>query len=473
MLLDLIIRNLIQNGDTVAYSSGGASYTFSELCGYIGAIQSKLSGLGDRAPVIVYGNKEVHMRAGIIACLLSGIPYVPVDSSFPKSRVDGIISVAKPSLILGDYESEGVSNFSAEAIESAAADFDEADVKLIPRDKNDTAYIIFTSGSTGTPKGVAVSYKNLESCVRWLDGFVDGANCVLNQAKYSFDLSVADFYISLIKGAEYFALTENEIKDFPLLFKRLGESGADVAVMTPSFADLLLLDKSFNSALMPKISTVIFCGETLKPKTAKKLFERFENIRIINCYGPTEATFAVTSIEITRELAESAVLPVGEPKADVEIIFDDGEIIIVGESVAKGYLPPADSDSFFEIDGKKAYRSGDFGYFENGQLQFKGRRDSQIKLSGYRIEIGDIESNLLEIKGVATAVAFPVYLKNGAVKSVKALVVPERGMKIEAADVISELKKKLPAYMIPKVNVVESIPLNQNGKADLKKLMGE
>ena len=185
--------------------------------------------------------------------------------------------------------------------------------------------------------------------------------------------------------------------DFDNIFKQLKRSNAELAVMTPSFADLLLLDKNFSENLMPNLKKIIFCGEKLLNTTVKKIYSRFSELKIINCYGPTECTFAVTSIELLRDY-EYEDIPLGITKSDVEIFIIDeqknelsegeiGEILIVGESVAEGYLGNISNDSFKKFEGKTAYQTGDLGYIKDGILYFKARKDKQVKFKGYRIEL--------------------------------------------------------------------------------------
>ena len=169
-----------------------------------------------------------------------------------------------------------------------------------------------------------------------------------NQALYSFDLSVADVYYSLAVGAELAPLTQQEQRDFPILFARLADSGAELAVLTPSFAELCLCDRRFCTALLPRLRVIFFCGEPLKPRTAARLFERFPGVRVLNAYGPTEATCAVCCAEITPGMTGWPRLPVGRTdEAAVRLLVmegnrtlpegAEGELVLCGASVAAGY----------------------------------------------------------------------------------------------------------------------------------------
>lgn len=439
----------------------------------------------DKRPVAVYGHKDIYMKATFLACSFAGITYVPIDESIPKERINLILEQVNPSLIVGDIESNICKNIDKEKIYQIMNSSNYQDINKIYLKPDDIYYIIFTSGSTGTPKGVKVTYKNLDSCINWLKEITKvKKEIILNQANFSFDLSVSDLYLSLISGSEHFILENRSNLDFAEMFKQLKLSNATIAIMTPSFADLLCLDKSFGQNLMPNLRTILFCGETLLNTTVEKLYSRFDNIRIINSYGPTECTFAVTSIEITKDFANKENIPVGKPKKDVEIIIVDdeknklkdgkmGEILIAGESVADGYLRNIEKPSFIMYDNKKAYLTGDIGYIKDGILYYKCRKDKQIKYKGYRIELSDIEKNLQELNYIEKAVVIAKTNKDNKVLNLIAFVkLKEKVVKTEI-EVRKDLQTKIPEYMCPKIKIIKEFPINKNGKCDEKRLIEE
>lgn len=482
MIFDDIL-DILKNDNSIAYTEKGKKYTYKELynavCNIYSLIKARANGSN---PIVVYGKKEVYVKASFLACSFLGYAYVPIDKSMAKSRVDSIISQVEPSLIIGDYELNGTQNITEEELILCVENDSYCeinDIKLMP---NDVCYMIFTSGSTGAPKGVSVSYENLDSCTEWLKTIYNKPHSVvLNQAKFSFDLSVADFYLSLVTASEHYIIDSDTI-DFSKMFKSIGESKANIAVMTPSFADLLLLDKSFNSELMPRLEMIIFCGETLLVKTAKELHNRFKDIKIINCYGPTECTFAVTKVEIDSDMEKLSSLPIGRAKKDVEIVIVDdkkqplpngeaGEIMIVGKSVALGYLN-TDSDAFTTFNSKKAYLTGDIGYLQNDMLYYKCRKDNQIKYKGYRIELNDIEQNLSKLSYIERAVVAPKY-DGEKVSRIMAFVKLKENESVKPMAIKRDLLKMIPDYMCPVIKIINNFELNQNGKCDVKKLMEE
>ncbi len=480
MFLNDILQILKEKSNNKAYTVNNESYSYKQLYKYVCNIYHFLLKENiNKKPIIVYGNKEIYMKATFIACSLAGMTYIPIDESTPKERVNEIIKQVNPDLSIGI-------NVSKEKINEIMNNENLIEINDIYLKSNDIYYIIFTSGSTGIPKGVKVTYKNLDSCIRWLKNIVTiNKGVIVNQANFSFDLSVADLYLSLITQSEHFIINNDTILDFNKIFEQLRQSNANLIVSTPSFIDLLLIDKSFDSKLMPNLKTILFCGEKLLKSTVNKLYSRFDNIQLINCYGPTECTFAVTNYYLNKNINYNEnEIPVGIPKPDVKIYILDknnnpvadehiGEILITGESVADGYLGNIQNNSFIQYNGKKAYLTGDLGYIKNGNLYYIARKDKQIKYKGYRIELTDIENNLQALEYIDKAVVIAKTNKENKVLNIIAFVILKENIIKNELDIIKDLQKKIPKYMCPKIKIINSFPLNKNGKCDEKKLLEE
>lgn len=468
-MLNKILENLKSEEEYVCYSDGLYSCTNKELYGYVSNIRSFLLRKNpDKKPVAVIGHKEIFVLASFLACSFAGMAYVPIDSSLPDGRVESILRQVEPDVVL---------NSSICDVMCKPAEHGICDILL---NDDDVQYIIFTSGSTGEPKGVRILYRNLKSCVRWLEQLWNGTNgVVLNQANFSFDLSVADIYLSLVSKSTHFVLPKSVQSDYRQLFERLSLSGAQLAVFTPSFADYLLLDSSFSSALLPNLRSVIFCGESLGRRTVSRLMKAFPGLEIINCYGPTECTFAVTSVRVSDDA--QADVPIGCPKDDTDIYIVDnelnilpdgqeGEIIITGASVGAGYVNPSlNANRFFELCGKPAYATGDIGVLADGYFYCLGRKDRQVKYKGYRIELQEIENVISSTDGCVNCRVCALKNSKGAVRRIFAFVQLRQGEDIKALE--NKLGNMLPEYMLPEIRVVDSIPLTANGKTDEKKLM--
>ncbi len=464
-----------------AHRSGERVLTYGELLARSDALAAWLDAeLGDnRAPVAVHGHKEPEMLVAFLGVVKSGRPYVPIDISIPAQRVERIIQNAGAALTLTP----------ARVTELSTATPPANQPRRVSRD--DPFYILFTSGSTGEPKGVVITLANLEHFVAWMlaeQRFAAPGETFLNQAPFSFDLSVMDLYASLATGGTLFSITKDHVANLKALYEAFRVSALTTWVSTPSFAQMCLIERTFAQPMLPHLRRFLFCGETLAPETASQLLERFPQAEVWNTYGPTEATVATTSVRITREvLAKWSPLPVGAAMPGTRVVIlgengervsdgERGEIVIAGANVSPGYLGRDDltAKAFFDLDGARAYRTGDWGRERAGQIFFEGRRDSQVKVNGYRIELGDLEANLRALPEIADAVVLPVE-KHGRIDALAAVVVlavEKSGSDFAfTAQLKTRLGERLPAYMIPrKFLYVDAFPLTANGKADRRKL---
>jgi len=496
-----------ESGTKTAFKSVYGSVSYEELWRRSGVLAELICERmkDNKDPVVVYGHKDPTMIICFIACVRSGRAYCPVDISMPADRIAAIIETIGEPLILiaeknvpddaGLLSEDGGTPLYPNTIcydeitQYTSADEKAAVVSNSMRVKGDDVfYIIFTSGTTGKPKGVQITTDNLNNYLNWavtLAGGIEDGSVFLNQAPYSFDLSVMDLYPALAVGGTVASVDKAMQQETALMLPYIAEQGIHYWVSTPSFADLCLADSSFDSKVLPELRAFLFCGEVLTNETAKRLMERFPYAQVINTYGPTESTVCVTDIRITEEMADSdSPLPIGLPKPGTDIVIDPeaGEMIIIGDTVSPGYFraPDLTDKAFFMYgDGQKrrAYHTGDKGHYdENGMLFCDGRIDNQIKLHGYRIEIEDIEANLVRIEGVRRGAVAPRF-KDGKADSLTAFVV--RDPEVLSDDyagrkaVRTALRELLPAYMVPKrIVFMDDLPMTGNGKLDRKALRG-
>lgn len=415
-----ILEAAASHPDRIAFCVGEERLSYRELVKAARRQVEALSAWRRYHPPIIPGDQGLRLPVLLLGCLLSRRPYVVLDPTAPVLRQHQLIQ----------------------------------DVEEAGPDLPGLAYLMYTSGSTGRPKGVQISRDNLDfflSATRTLPLEPPGEAVWLTHAPWSFDLSVLPLWQGLSRGDRVVWLDTTRGVDFPRLAAEMAQSGATCWVSTPSFARLWLRDPTFREALLPRLSLFFFCGEVLEPALVLALAQRFPRARVVNAYGPTEATVAATLTEIPRELAEAGgPLPVGRPLPGISLAVlgengeplspgREGEIAIGGPGVGLGYR----------------------GRLEEGQLWFHGRRDLQVKHRGCRIELADIEQNLLALPQVAEAVA--VLLEDRLL----ALVVPASGAAPTPPELMQGLRRRLPHYLLPeRILPVTALPLTSQGKLD-------
>ena len=491
--------------DFPVYNVLGEVHTYHDLKVDSDSLAAKIDSLAlpEKSPVVVFGGQEYDMLATFVALTKSGHAYIPIDSHSALERVTAIVEVAQPSLIIAINEfplkDKSIPILDLATVQAAFAE--KKSYQLTHSVKgDDNYYIIFTSGTTGKPKGVQISHDNLLSFTNWMitdKEFATPARPqMLAQPPYSFDLSVMYWAPTLALGGTLFAVPSAITQDFKQLFETILNLPIAIWTSTPSFADMAMLSEDFNAEKMPGITHFYFDGEELTVKTAQKLRDRFPNARIINAYGPTEATVALSAVAITDDmLTNMKRLPIGYTKADSPtfVIDEDGnklpngeqgEIIISGPAVSKGYMnnPEKTAEAFFEFEGLPAYHTGDVGTMtDEGLLLYGGRMDFQIKFNGFRIELEDVSQNLNKSQYVDSAVAVPRYNKDHKVQNLLAYVILKDGVKEQferEIDITKAIKEDLQdimmSYMMPsKFLYRDSLPLTPNGKIDIKGLISE
>ena len=510
-VLDAIAAHAASEPSRPAHRWQGGELEWGDLWHQSGSLAGRLVAElpDDHSPVLVLAHKQSLALVAMLACVRAGHPFVPVDDSVAPGRLADILAVAAASALLAVSPTPeiplptGCLHWDADAVTAAAHTSAPAPDHGRATHGAQAWYVIFTSGSTGEPKGVQISADNLSSFLDWVVGLVPDTatrhHAFLNQAPWSFDLSVMDTWTSLVTGATLVSIDRDEVAHPSRLVAALRASEATVWVSTPSFAGLCLSYPGFDSSLVP-VETFLFCGETLPPATASALLDRFPGARVHNTYGPTEATVAVTGLEVTREvIAHHPVLPVGRPKPGCAITIrtpegglvppgGTGEIWIHGDTVSAGYLgrPDLTARAFapatpglrhaLDLPSWPTYRTGDAGRLDDDLLFFAGRLDHQVKLHGYRIELGDIEANLNRLPEVAACVVLP-RSEGGVVDHLEAVVqLADAGSPRTLVTTLAlrrSLGDLLPAYMVPKTfRYLDELPMTTNGKVDRQALAG-
>ena len=443
------------NPNLVAYEINNESITYEELFNKANYYSNYIKGYNN---IIIYGDKSINYLITIMSCLIAKRTYIPINKNTPIDRIKKIINITNSELIITDDK----------------LDIDNIDIYSLNNIKlknnlnidNNIAYIINTSGSTGIPKSVPISYNNLDNFINWINSLYPlntyKNKKVLNQAHFSFDLSVADLFYSLSNGHTLISI--NNINDYNEVFNVIKK--INIAFITPTFMKLLLINPEFNNNNYPNLECIYFCGELLDINTVKKLFNRFPNIKIINAYGPTEATSAVSGILVKKDMLDNILLPVGDISNNACIIdIIDNEIVLKGKSVFNGYLGNI-KGGYYKEGNLNCFKTGDIGYIENNLLYCVGRLDNQIKYKGYRIELSEIEYYLNSIKEIDNSCCIAIK-DNNIVKSIKAFI--QVNTSITDIEIKDKLSKLIPNYMIPKtIIILDKLPINKNGKIDRK-----
>ena len=281
-----------------------------------------------KAPIVIYGNKDIEITVLMLAALKSGRAYVPLDITFPANRVETVMQ---------DVENELLFNFSGETVNlpEGCREIGKRELlsllqgnpegTIIPEQDyvqgEDNCYILFTSGSTGKPKGVQISKRNIVNFTSWFAKTCElsaDKQVVLNQVSYSFDVSVIPLYIYLAMGKTLFSIDKEMLDNIRLLFRYLKDSHIAAWVSTPAFLEICSFDDSFDEKMLPELENIILAGEVLTKKLVSVLHTKFSGAKVINGYGPTEGTVLLSACEITDEmLADEKSLPIG-------VILDDG-----------------------------------------------------------------------------------------------------------------------------------------------------
>ncbi len=453
----------------LALSASDRDLTWGEFKNEVDAFKSEILkyNLPKGHPVVIYGHKEAKFLVSIVACMSLGLPYIPVDTIYPKERLHKIISIVNSALLVNTIDN--------------TLDFNKENINTTYYLDDPIIYIIFTSGSTGEPKGVQITQNSILDFNKWLDTDFKFSNdsVFMNQAPFSFDLSVYELIGFLSFGGTIVLNSRELLENHIEFFERLKKYSCNTWVSTPSFISKYLLSSEFVSNEVKALKTFLFCGEVLPVSTAKRILNSFPSSKVLNTYGPTEATVAITLIDITPAVIEkySKSLPVGYVKENTKINLLDidsenvGEIEIVGDNVSIGYFKNEElnAQKFQAKYEKRSFRTGDFGYIEDNMLFFANRKDELIKLHGFRIELGEIDKEFTNNKKINESITIP--LKRGT-EVVKLITFIITNTQIDMEELKKEISEILPYYMIPSdIVVIDKFPYNTNHKIDKNALI--
>ena len=478
-LRSLLAQAPVWESDRMAATDGSEVITYRQLHEQANQLAHFLitqQGIkaGDR--IAILQERSVHTLISLLAIIRAGASYVPVDADYPDQRVQLIISDAQAVVVLTDSKNSNRTEIPTLVVVDILPQISSQPVSNPEVEEGaKEAYLLYTSGTTGTPKGVSVSQQAVASYVAaFAENFdINENDKVIQQASLSFDTAVEEIFPTLIKGAELIIMPEGG-RNTEALAQMIWQVGATVLSTTP----LVLNELNKQATDIEGLRLIISGGDVLQPSHIDQLIGIVD---IYNTYGPTETTVCASWQKI--QTAEDCGY-IGKACAGKEIIICSeaglqqpwgaiGELIITGAGLADGYWqqPELTHKQFITLpDGRRAYRSGDLASMTaNGRIRFKGRKDKQVKVRGYRIETAEVEQNIAQTDGVKAAVAGTANHPVSDEKVLLAWVVLEAGTEMTA--IRQQLSAKLPAYMVPSQLIsIDQVPRTVQGKTDYSKL---
>ena len=436
--------------------------------------------------------RSVEMVIGLLGILKAGGAYVPLDPDYPRERLSYMLADAGVSVLL--TQQSLLESLPAHTCETLCLDSGWETVARQSEERPDTqaeadnlAYVIYTSGSTGRPKGAMLHHRGVVNCLSWMQAtyHLDETDRFLFKTSLNFDPSVWEVFWPLWVGATVVIARPGGHRDSAYLVEAIKRHGVTSVYFVPSMLRVFLDEQGHESC--DSLKRVICGGEKLSPETLKRFFDNL-NAELHHSYGPTETSIAAT--EWTCEAENRwGVIPMGRPLANTQLYVLDaalrpvpvgvpGELYIGGDGLGRGYLRRAEltaerfiPNPFGTEPGARLYKTGDqVRYLPDGNVEFLGRVDYQIKIRGYRVELGEIESVLKEHPAVLEAVVLAREDVPGQLR-LCAYLLTQGPLAGAASDLRRHAAQRLPDYMVPSAFVLlESLPLTPGGKVDRQAL---
>ncbi|MCK4258505.1 MAG: non-ribosomal peptide synthase/polyketide synthase [Halanaerobiales bacterium] len=427
--------------------------------------------------------RSFEMIIGLLGILKAGGAYLPIDPEYPVERIEFMLQDTKAKILLASSHQLKEVNFAGVTIV-----LDDLDMEAYVshnltnyNQPNDLAYIIYTSGSTGKPKGVMIEHQSIFNTLKWRTRYYQFAenDTILQIPSFAFDSSVEDIFATLISGSKLVLIEQKNRLNLEYLNELMLKNKVTHFLITPNFYKTLLEEMPDG---LTNLKAVTLAGESFTKELVKDHFEKLQNVRLFNEYGPTENSVCSTIYEFNPD---NIIITIGKPidnvkcyilnnKNKVQPIGVSGELCVSGSGLSRGYLnrPVLTEEKFVQNpfnSAEKMYRTGDLvRWLDNGIIEFLGRTDHQVKIRGFRIELGEIESHLLKHERIKNALVIARTDQNND-KYLCAYIVEVS--EISVVELRTYLTNILPDYMIPQYFIkLDKIPLTSNGKVDLKAL---
>ena len=497
-LCELFEAQAARTPDAVAVEAGDACLTYAELNARANQLARRLRrmGVGSDSLVGLLTTRSAEMLVGVWGVLKAGGAYVPLDPSYPRERLSFMIEDAGLRLVLTERAlAEALPESAAVRLElddgwNEIARESKANLTDVSAPGECLAYVIYTSGSTGRPKGVMVTRRGLLNYLAWSARAypVEEGRGAPVHSPLGFDLTVTALFPPLLAGRRVSLVAEGHGVEGLLASLREG-GGWSLVKLTPAHLDALGGLAPEGEDVSGWTRALVVGGEALFSEAVARWRERAPATRIFNEYGPTETVVGCCVHEVGAETPRAGAVPIGRPIYNTELYVLDarrrpaptgvtGELYVGGAGVARGYLrrPGLTAESFVPHPfareaGARLYRTGDLARHRgDGQLEYVGRFDQQVKVRGFRVELGEIEAALNGQESVRECVVV-AREEEGRGRRLVAYVVGEGGVRPDAEALREELGRRLPEYMVPAVFVaLERLPLTENGKVDRRAL---
>ncbi len=483
--IGLFLEAASRHAGDVAVSSATGTLNYAEFAARVRGLAGAIAGCKPRARVLIALPPGADAYAAMFATGLAGGVYAPVNTNAPLARQRAISARFAPDIVVATRSIREW--LAADAPHAIMLDPDELSedgclpgiaplTARVPREaRHALAYVIFTSGSTGKPKGVEITRAALDHYVAWLGAGLDirPGDRVSQYANIAFDLSVMEIYGALCRGASLHPPAGAGDRLFPAALMRRENLTHWISV--PSVVSLMRQAGELTADYVASIRRFVFCGEALTPSHVNELLQAAPEALIQNTYGPTEATVSMTSVllsvaDLPAMTQASVALGAPIPGMEVRLVggphADEGELVLLGPQLARGYLgdPDTTAGAFRSIETasgtQRAYFTGDWARRIDGELYFQARTDFQIKHKGYRIELGDIQS-ALAATGAAESVVFASEGK------LVAIVESDGPTPAVPEQLRHALKRLIDPHAVPdELIVVRQLPRNDNDKID-------
>ncbi len=490
----LLDEQAAKTPDNIAVACGESAITYRELSDRSGRLAVRLQELGVGRDYVVglAFYRSIEMVVAVWGVMKAGGAYLPIDPNNPPERADHMLTECGTNIVLTHHAAHFTPPCSCNVL-----NLDEpesyAEMGAHPKDypnPGDMAYVIYTSGSTGKPKGASLEHRGLVNRLWWMQRQypLTQESVILQKTPYTFDVSVWELMWWSLAGARVYMLAPDGEKDPAAIIDAIKSQRVTTMHFVPSMLNVFLqyLESSGRTEELSVLSQVFASGEALGLEQVRR-FNRLLNhpygTELYNLYGPTEATVDVSYFDCSPEVTLNCV-PIGRPIDNTRLYILDphlnllpigipGELYIGGVQLARGYIgqPELTKERFIPdpyMPGERIYKTGDLArWFSQGDIEYLGRLDHQLKIRGFRVELGEIENRLMQHKAIRDAVV--TGMEYAGQKHLCAYYVAER--ELAHRDLRAHIQRKLPEYMVPSFFVrMPVLPVSANGKVDRKAL---